>query len=186
MIADASFIRWLRKTHHEGRYKKVVSQLKNGNVFDIGCGRPCETMPDQAFLRYLNRPDSVGMDIKPVEGPYRFIQGSIEAIPLPDATFDNVAAMEVIEHVANWQKALSEIKRVTKPGGMIVISTPDCGRVWDLIWDTWTKSVGHMWHDAHVVTLSSKDWIKILSEHFKLIRIQRHWNYDVIYTCMKK
>ena len=50
--------------------------------------------------------------------------GDVENIPYPDNTFDKVLFCEVIEHVEDDEKVLREIRRVLKPGGRVVITTP--------------------------------------------------------------
>jgi SAM-dependent methyltransferase len=49
--------------------------------------------------------------------------------PLADASFDLVWAGEVIEHVADTAGWLSEVRRVLRPRGQLVLSTPAHGRV---------------------------------------------------------
>ena len=51
-----------------------------------------------------------------------FIQGDIEAMPLPDATFNVVISNCVLNLVPDKQKAFAEIHRVLKPGGHFCIS----------------------------------------------------------------
>jgi 2-polyprenyl-3-methyl-5-hydroxy-6-metoxy-1,4-benzoquinol methylase len=46
-------------------------------------------------------------------------------LPFPDASFDLVTCLEGIEHVENHFQMLRELARVTKPGGHLVISTPN-------------------------------------------------------------
>lgn len=46
-------------------------------------------------------------------------------IPFPDNTFDVVVAFEVFEHLTDWRKFLTEIKRVLKPNGKVYLSTPN-------------------------------------------------------------
>jgi ubiquinone/menaquinone biosynthesis C-methylase UbiE len=55
----------------------------------------------------------------------RFRVGDIEHIPFPDNTFDAVVALGVIEYLDQDQTALCEIRRVLRPGGMAIISTPN-------------------------------------------------------------
>lgn len=50
--------------------------------------------------------------------------GEVTALPFADATFDLVCALDIIEHVDDDDNALSEIARVAKPGGVLLISTP--------------------------------------------------------------
>jgi 2-polyprenyl-3-methyl-5-hydroxy-6-metoxy-1,4-benzoquinol methylase len=54
--------------------------------------------------------------------------GSILEMPFPDNHFDYVISSEVIEHVPAPHRAIDELYRVLKPGGTLVITTPN--RVW--------------------------------------------------------
>jgi SAM-dependent methyltransferase len=55
----------------------------------------------------------------PIDGP----------LPLEDGAFDVVWASEVIEHVADTARWLSEIRRVLVPGGRLLLTTPSHGRL---------------------------------------------------------
>jgi ubiquinone/menaquinone biosynthesis C-methylase UbiE len=55
----------------------------------------------------------------------RIIQGDIEHIPYPDNHFDVAILNEVIEHVPDERKTLSEIYRILKPNGIIIIFAPN-------------------------------------------------------------
>jgi SAM-dependent methyltransferase len=48
-------------------------------------------------------------------------------LPFEDCAFDAVWAGEVIEHVADTQAWLSEVRRVLRSGGLLLLSTPDHG-----------------------------------------------------------
>jgi SAM-dependent methyltransferase len=50
-------------------------------------------------------------------------------LPFPDATFDVVWCSEVLEHVLDTARLLSEARRVLRTGGAVVATTPDHGRV---------------------------------------------------------
>ncbi|MDQ3008756.1 MAG: class I SAM-dependent methyltransferase [bacterium] len=64
------------------------------------------------------------------------VVGSIMELPFADNTFDVVISSEVIEHVTDPVKGISECVRVTKPGGLIIMTTPN--RFWH-----WSLSVAH-------------------------------------------
>lgn len=49
-------------------------------------------------------------------------------LPFPDRRFDVVVSSEVIEHVPEPKRAVSELARVLKPGGLLALTTPN--RVW--------------------------------------------------------
>jgi O-antigen biosynthesis protein len=54
-----------------------------------------------------------------------FACGSCAAIPLPDASIDLVVSFETIEHHDQHKEMLREIKRVLRPDGALLISSPD-------------------------------------------------------------
>lgn len=77
--------------------------------------------------------DVVGLDASPVAVasctklgiPAQRFNADRDTIPFPDDHFDIVFAFEVCEHLANPQFAIEEIRRVLKPGGRFVASTPN-------------------------------------------------------------
>ena len=54
-----------------------------------------------------------------------FLQGSAATIPLPDAAVDVVVSFETLEHLSEQEDMLSEIRRVLRQDGLLVISTPN-------------------------------------------------------------
>ena len=60
----------------------------------------------------------------------RLVEGSAESLPFDDATFDVVVAVTVLCFVQNAERAVTEIARVLKPGGRLVIG--ELGR-----WSLW-------------------------------------------------
>jgi 2-polyprenyl-3-methyl-5-hydroxy-6-metoxy-1,4-benzoquinol methylase len=59
-------------------------------------------------------------------------------LPFPDASCDAAVSLEVIEHVEDQQAFLREIARIVKPGGVVIVSTPNVlsltSRVRTLLW----------------------------------------------------
>ena len=54
-----------------------------------------------------------------------FKQGDLTELDFPDNFFDLICAFETIEHIKDYRKAIAEIYRVLKPGGILIISTPN-------------------------------------------------------------
>src|SRR5262245_19111894 len=52
------------------------------------------------------------------------VNGDALRLPLPDATFDVVIASEVLEHLWDDERAISELVRVLKPGGRMAVTVP--------------------------------------------------------------
>lgn len=48
-----------------------------------------------------------------------------DSIPLPDDQFDCVVSIEVLEHLENHARFIRECVRVTKPGGLLIFTTPN-------------------------------------------------------------
>ena len=64
---------------------------------------------------------------RPSPGDARFIQIDLDAgrVPLPDASAEWVVAVETIEHLENPRAFLRELVRLVKPGGTVLVSTPN-------------------------------------------------------------
>jgi 2-polyprenyl-3-methyl-5-hydroxy-6-metoxy-1,4-benzoquinol methylase len=110
-------------------YRAVVSILQavgaNGVMADVGCGRGALwTLLRGTFAR------GIGLDVVRYDGlpgDLEFLQTDLDAaaLPLPDASVDAAAAVEVIEHVENPRALVRELARIVKPGGWVVVSTPN-------------------------------------------------------------
>jgi len=60
-------------------------------------------------------------------GGARTQQGDALALPFDDASFDRIVAAEVLEHIPDDRRAISELVRVLRPGGTIAVTVP---RAW--------------------------------------------------------
>ena len=101
---------------------------RGAKILDAGCG-PGEISAALIESGY----DAWGVDIaEPMIRHARercrsdqFRIGDIERIPFQDSTFDAVVCLGVIEYLDADQQALTEMRRVLRPGGTAVISTPN-------------------------------------------------------------
>ncbi len=48
-----------------------------------------------------------------------------EAFPYPEAAFDMVTATEVVEHLERYREVLRDLHRISKPGGLVILTTPN-------------------------------------------------------------
>ncbi len=72
-------------------------------------------------------------------------------LPYSDASADVVACVELIEHLTDPDKCLSEIQRILKPGGILVLTTPNYYSPWPVIeylWDVFGK--GRDYRTQHI------------------------------------
>lgn len=87
----------------------------------------------------------------------RFLQGDARVIPLPDASVDRVVSFETIEHFFEHEAFLREVRRVLRPGGQLIISSPDR--------DVYSPLGGHV-NPFHVHELSRREFHELLLKHF--------------------
>jgi SAM-dependent methyltransferase len=97
--------------HARDRYVR-----RPARILDVGCGdMPYYPLFAEVASEYL------GSDVEP--GPRVTYVCPVEALDVPDASFDLVLCTQVLEHVSAPERALAEIARVLRPGGHAFVST---------------------------------------------------------------
>lgn len=129
-------------------YHRVFQMAKvqpHGRVLDIGCGAG-------PGLRYLERHNvqAIGVDLihYPLQQAQKMVastdlvQADVEyTLPFADASIDIVLMSELIEHLRNGRPMIFECARVLRPGGYIIVTTPN---LWD-IRRTLAPLLGNTW-----------------------------------------
>jgi len=96
-------------------------------VVDVGCGKGAASFHlTGGFARYVGC-DAFKYAGFPDAGWASFVNANLDQMPypLPDASADLVLAIEVIEHLENPRGFVRELVRIVKPGGRLVITTPN-------------------------------------------------------------
>jgi SAM-dependent methyltransferase len=114
-----------------GRKGIITSVLKtrfNGRkikILDAGCG----TGSNIIFFNQYGK--TYGTDISPIATKFCRIRGiknvitsDVSKLPYKDRFFDLVSCMDVLEHIENEDKAIREIYRILKPGGLVLLTVP--------------------------------------------------------------
>lgn len=110
------------------RYRWAAAAVAGARVLDAGCGAGAGT----AMLG--RRAEAVGVDLSPAAiaaarrkhgGEAGFAEGDIRSLPFGDGEFDAAVCFEALTHVADPAAALDELRRVLKPGGLLLVSAPD-------------------------------------------------------------
>lgn len=87
-----------------------------------------------------------------------YLEGSCADIPLADASVDMVVSFETIEHHDQHEKMMQEIKRVLRPAGVLLISSPDKHHY----------GIGHGYSNPyHIKELSQHEFKQLLGNYFK-------------------
>ena len=125
--------RW-RTAENSAAY--LLPWLKSGDaVLDVGCGPGTITgdlathvtpgrvtaMEVTAGALELARTEIARRGLTTVD----FVVGDVQALDFPDGTFDVVHAHQVLQHVGDPVTALREMRRVTRPGGVVAVRDSD-------------------------------------------------------------
>ncbi|GAB6854599.1 bifunctional 2-polyprenyl-6-hydroxyphenol methylase/3-demethylubiquinol 3-O-methyltransferase UbiG [Asaia astilbis] len=125
------------RTEWVNAHLKRLHNLRGGtlSLLDIGCGAG---LASEAFARMGH--DVLGLDaspegiraaeahfaahpLAPGAGALTYRKSSAEELVREGKSFDAISALEVIEHVNDPQEFLSLLRSLTKPGGLIAVST---------------------------------------------------------------
>lgn len=97
----------------------IITRYKQGGLcVDLGSNDS-----EQSLKRFLPNFRYIGLDIKPNADIH--LDFEKDRLPFQDEEANVVVITEVIEHLANPVNILKEIKRILKPSGIMVISTPN-------------------------------------------------------------
>lgn len=146
------------------RYRIVTDWADRvGKVVDIGCGssRIFEALPG-----------AVGIDVdfpklryrRPLGNP--LVCASLDRLPLPTGHFDQAICSQVIEHVPDDDRIFSEFARVLKPGGTLLLGTPDYAR-WQWVVTEWFygKLMPGAYAHEHITHYTRESLDRRLEEH---------------------
>jgi 2-polyprenyl-3-methyl-5-hydroxy-6-metoxy-1,4-benzoquinol methylase len=142
----------------EKKFGMVLSHVERymapGRLLDVGAG--------PGFLLHVARERgwrAQGLDLNPWSVNYAreevgvaVERGTLQEAELPQASFDAVTMLDLLEHVADPEQKIAEAARITRSGGALAVLTPDAGSLT-------TRLFGRRWPEAqrvpeHVVLFS--------------------------------
>ena len=157
---------------YRGRRRIVRAELDglglppSQRVLDAGCG-------SGAMLDELGRygetwgaePNPMGVAAARRSGRPNVIRARVEELPFAAASFDLVTCLDVIEHTPDDGAALAELRRVTAPGGHLLVTVPAYPRLWshhDVVNRHYRRYVRRTLLDV----ASSAGWTPLRDTHF--------------------
>jgi SAM-dependent methyltransferase len=154
------------------RYRMVVSEAarlrRPGRLLDVGCG-------DGYLLGQLAPlvAEGVGIDPEPAAVDIaeamlatlpgcRVFHHPCSRLPFADAEFDLVTSTDVIEHLTDPHRHLIEIRRVLRPGGTLLLTTP-------------MRRPDRKWDERHVKEFTAAELRAHATTYFENVRLVYFW-----------
>ena len=117
---------WFRR--HEVVYERLADRCAGRDVLEAGCGEGYGADLIAEGARHVIGLDYDESAVAHVRARYPRVemrQGNLASLPLPDGAVDVVVNFQVIEHLWDQAQFVAECLRVLRPGGLLLISTPN-------------------------------------------------------------
>ena len=144
------------------RFKIITGMLgeQKESILDVGCG-------SSKIIQFL--PGAIGLDFNLSKLRYlrnfhtRLVHGSIFGLPFADQQFETVVCSQVIEHIPDTTQAVSELLRVLKPGGRLILGTPDyAGWQWPIIERIYERVIPGGYAEEHITHLTRDGMVALV------------------------
>jgi glycosyltransferase involved in cell wall biosynthesis/ubiquinone/menaquinone biosynthesis C-methylase UbiE len=154
------------RLEHYHRYALVIDLVLGKDVLDLACGEGYGSSLMSEKARSV-----VGVDVSPeaiqhATNVYHhqnlmFQIDRADKLNLADASFDVVVSFETIEHLNEQEEMLTEIRRVLRPQGILIISSPNR--------EIYADAAGHH-NEFHVKELNFTEFDQLLKNKFPAIQ----------------
>ncbi|MCP2246972.1 class I SAM-dependent methyltransferase [Lentzea aerocolonigenes] len=123
-IAEENY--WFRR--HEAAYLHLIGHCADAVVLEAGCGEGYGAQLIRTVARRVVALDYDELTSQHVARAYpqlNVLRGNLATLPLRDGAVDVVANLQVIEHLWDQEGFLAECRRVLRPGGTLIVTTPN-------------------------------------------------------------
>jgi len=157
--------------HHLARYQFALGRMAGGErVLDAGCGTGYGSQlllqKAAAVVGIDNSPLAVAYAREHFAGPdIAFAQMDCQRLAFPAARFDLLVCFEVFEHMEDQDGFLTECLRVLRPGGTLILSTPNFTTA-----TVHMRSIGQS-NPFHIGMLDLSSFRSVLGRHFRRVEL---------------
>ena len=155
---------WFRR--HEAVYVAAAIELGDAVVLEAGCG---EGYGAQLLAKKARRVVAMDYDeyaIAHVGRAYPaliVVRGNLVALPYADDTYDVVVSLQTVEHLWDQDEFVAECRRVLRPGGQLILSTPN----------RLTFPPGNWYHTRELTTAELTD---LVADHLRVEQVAGLWH----------
>ncbi|ALK06631.1 MAG: hypothetical protein AAY43_06565 [Methanosarcina sp. 795] len=164
--------------------KATVTPLENINrIIDIGCG-------EGFIINCLDFSDITGVDIsksalklaRDKNRNFNLCAGSVYELSFKNDSFDLAIATEVLEHLEEPERAIQEIRRVSRNYCVFSVPNEPYFRIMNFLRG---KNLTRFGNDIeHVQNWSSKEFVELLRKYFKILEVRKPFPWTMV-LCKK-
>ncbi len=150
-MCTANTLKWF--TQH-----LTTAEAAGKHILDVGAYDVNGSLGE--VLRPLHPATYVGIDMRPGPGVDIICKAENLVETFGRHSFDIVVSSSTLEHVRNWQTAVTNIKMVCKPGGLILFTVPSRWPFHAYPHDYWryaVEDIQHIFADCHILTLAEDE-----------------------------
>ena len=163
--------------------KTLAAPLQVNNILEIGCGEGGftqtlhELKPDKTY-------EAIDVDKNGIEENKKIFPGvvfkvmSVYDMTYPDCSQDFIVVIDVLEHLKDFHKALTEIKRVSSKYLLFACPREPIFRILNIARLTYLKDWGNT--PGHVNHWSTKKFVELIRSYFKIVRVLKPLPFTVI------
>jgi len=157
---------------HHRRFKNISQLIEpvEGEILDIGSADGTFT---EVIVNHSKAAKVIGIDILESSVKYankrfkkdkrmEFLVADAQYLPFKKNRFQAVFCLEALEHIFDPQKVLSEIKRVLKPNGYLIILVPTDSFLFKIAWWFVLHTWGKHWRETHLQSFRQKNSLTLV------------------------
>ena len=122
---------------YRGRRRIVVDVVAGlrlppqAQILDAGCGSGRNMVELSKFGTAVGlEPSERGAEVARARGVGEVVVATIDTMPFEARRFDLITCLDVLEHIEDDREALRELRRVARPGGVLLITVPAYPQLW--------------------------------------------------------
>jgi len=153
---------------HLSDYHRARATVSNKDVLDLGCNSGYGTNILSNECKSIVGVDVSPMAIQTAKSKYKksnldFCVGDGIKLPFNDNSFDAITSFQVIEHLVDYENYFKEIKRVLRPSGILILTTPNA--------EIRVRPGNKPWNRFHVHEFVGKELDELLSKYFSFTQV---------------
>ena len=183
----------LQRIWHKRRFTEIsnITESVGGKILDVGSA---DGTFSKIILDKSKADELVGMEVLESsvnwarehwkkQNKMKFIVGDAHRLKFGNNSFDAVFILEVLEHVEDPVKVLSEVNRILKKGGYGVFLVPSDSVLFQLVWYLWLKFYprGWVWKDTHIRTFRGNYLTKAVKNAGLTIEVDKKFNLGMLH-----